>query len=353
MNGEETSGGRAFAHALDGTSWELPRLGKLAFENAGARRGGFAQTVVISQDDTSGSGGVANGEVYVYIGTKQASGTPVEKAGLTTGGLYGIKVRRLARRVAYRRLRGRIPPVQPLLVRQRRELVGRDAANGLDGNITKFLRPEDGSWDPNNPPNNPSVYYFVTTDRPNSATQVGRSRLWQLTFSDVSNPAAGGTITMLLDGTEGQEMLDNLTVNDRGQLLLQEDVGENARLGKAWLYDSPSDTLTELARAGTCWTSRRTTRGRRRPGRCRRTSRPTTTPSSSRAVSCWPCTSRRASSRSTASNADSGGGLDRPSPLRAEDVRGAAEDERGVRVLGAAELRVRELRLDVRPAFEP
>jgi hypothetical protein len=74
MNGEETSGGRAFAHALDGTSWELPRLGKLAFENAGARRGGFAQTVVISQDDTSGSGGVANGEVYVYsVPSRQAA----------------------------------------------------------------------------------------------------------------------------------------------------------------------------------------------------------------------------------------------------------------------------------------
>jgi len=34
MNGEEAgSEGRAFAHGLDGTSWELPRLGKLSFEN--------------------------------------------------------------------------------------------------------------------------------------------------------------------------------------------------------------------------------------------------------------------------------------------------------------------------------
>jgi len=63
----------------------------------------------------------------------------------------------------------------------------------------------------------------------------------------VSNPAAGGTIEMLLDGTEGQEMLDNITVNDRGQVLIQEDVGENARLGKVWLYDPASDVLTEVA----------------------------------------------------------------------------------------------------------
>jgi hypothetical protein len=42
-------------------------------------------------------------------------------------------------------------------------------------------------------------------------------------------------------------MLDNITVNDHGQVLAQEDVGENARLGKIWLYDPSSDSLTELA----------------------------------------------------------------------------------------------------------
>jgi hypothetical protein len=51
---------------------------------------------------------------------------------------------------------------------------------------------------------------------------------------------------MLLDGTEGQKMLDNITVNDRGQVLAQEDVGGNAHIGKVWLYDPESDTLTEI-----------------------------------------------------------------------------------------------------------
>jgi hypothetical protein len=242
MNGEETAGGRAFAHALDGTSWELPRLGKLAFENAGARPGGFARTVVISQDDTSGAGGTPNGEVYVYIGTKQSSGTPVEKAGLTNGDLYGIKV---DDSLAESRDTGFGAASRPFTLYSFGNVEnwsGATLQTASDGHITKFLRPEDGAWDPNDP----SVYYFVTTDRPNTPTQVGRSRLWRLTFSDVNDPA-GGTITMLLDGTEGQEMLDNITVNDRGQVLAQEDVGENARLGKIWLYDPPSDTLTELA----------------------------------------------------------------------------------------------------------
>jgi hypothetical protein len=243
MNGEETSGGRAFAHGLDGTSYELPRLGKLAFENAVARPGGFAQTVVISQDDTSGAGGVPNGEVYVYIGTKQSTGSPVVKAGLTNGDLYGIVV---DSSLAESRDNGFGAASQPFSLYSFGNVENKSGAElqtASDKHITKFLRPEDGSWDPNNP----AVYYFVTTDRPNSPTPVGRSRLWRLTFSDVSNPAAGGTIEMLLDGTEGQEMLDNITVNDRGQVLMQEDVGENARLGKLWLYDPASDTLTEVA----------------------------------------------------------------------------------------------------------
>jgi hypothetical protein len=242
MDGEETSGGRAFAHALDGTSWELPRLGKFAFENAAARPGGFAKTVVISQDDTSG-GAVAAGEVYVYIGDKQSSGTPVEEAGLTNGNLYGIKV---DASLAESRATGFGAASQPFTLfpfGNVENMTGAQLQTASDGNITKFLRPEDGSWDPDDP----AVYYFVTTDRANSATQVGRSRLWRLTFSDVNNPAAGGTIDMLLDGTEGQEMLDNITVNGRGQVLAQEDVGENPRLGKIWIYDPPTDTLTELA----------------------------------------------------------------------------------------------------------
>jgi hypothetical protein len=243
MNGEETSGGRAFAHALDGTSWELPRLGKLAFENAVARPGGFAQTVVISQDDTSGAGGVANGEVYVYIGDKQSSGSPVEKAGLTNGSLYGIKVDDSLTESRSNGFAAASPHFSLYSFGNVENWTGAKLQTESDGHITKFLRPEDGSWDPANP----AVYYFVTTDRPNSPTQDGRSRLWRLTFSDVGNPAAGGTIEMLLDGTEGQEMLDNITVDDRGQVLAQEDVGENPRLGKIWLYDPPTDSLTELA----------------------------------------------------------------------------------------------------------
>jgi hypothetical protein len=66
-------------------------------------------------------------------------------------------------------------------------------------------------------------------------------------FTDASNPAAGGTIKLLLNGTEGQQMLDNITVNAQGKLILQEDVGNNARLGRVWEYDPSTDSLSQLA----------------------------------------------------------------------------------------------------------
>jgi hypothetical protein len=42
-------------------------------------------------------------------------------------------------------------------------------------------------------------------------------------------------------------MLDNITINDRGQVLLQEDVGNNTRLGKLWRYYPDTDKLVEIA----------------------------------------------------------------------------------------------------------
>ena len=112
-----------------------------------------------------------------------------------------------------------------------------DAASEAAG-VTSFLRPEDGVWDTVNP----NRFYFVTTngfDQP--------SRLWAADFTDASNLAAGGTIKLLLNGTEGQQMFDNITINAQGKIILQEDVGNNAHIGKVWQYDPSTDSLSELA----------------------------------------------------------------------------------------------------------
>ena len=233
LNGEETAGGRGFAHSLDGNSWELPWIGKMAFENSLANWGAGDRTVVISQDDQGGD----RGQVYIYAGDKKSTGNPVERAGLTGGTLYGLKVNG----VAFEPAAG-IPDgtrfgmysFGDASAKSGSALETESNANG----VTNFQRPEDGAWDPHNP----DVYYFVSTDQ-----YPGVSRLWRLTFDDAAHPELGGTIDMLLSGTEGQQMLDNIAINGRGQIVAQEDIGNQPALGKVWLYDIASDTLTQIA----------------------------------------------------------------------------------------------------------
>ena len=236
-DGEESSTGRAFAHALDGTSYELPALGKYAFENVVPRPRSGDVTVVAAQDDTT------PGQVYIYKGTKTGAGNPAERAGLANGTLYGVKVQG----VADESRETTIAPGAPFSLASLGDVRNKSAAEvesaSAAAGATRFLRPEDGAWDPTNP----DAYYFVTTDRFNSATQTGRSRLWRLNFADGRRPELGGTIDMLLDGTEGQEMLDNITVNSRGQVLAQEDPGGQDHLARLWIYSPKADALTEIA----------------------------------------------------------------------------------------------------------
>jgi hypothetical protein len=236
MNGEENGPtGRGFAHSLDGRSFELPWLGKFSFENSLANPGTGDRTVVVSQDDQGG----ALGQVYVYAGDKKSSGaTPVERAGLTGGSLYGVKVTGYPAEIGATG----IPSGTRFGVYSFGDASSKSGAQlEIDSNangVTQFRRPEDGAWDNSNP----NVYYFVTTDQ-----YPGTSRLWRLTFDDARHPELGGTIDMLLNGTEGQQMLDNIGVNGRGQIVALEDIGNQPALGKVWLYDLASDDLTQLA----------------------------------------------------------------------------------------------------------
>jgi hypothetical protein len=63
---------------------------------------------------------------------------------------------------------------------------------------------------------------------------------------DATNPALGGTIEVLLDGMEGQKMMDNITMNDRSQIVIQEDPGNQSHIAKIWLYDTATDKLAEI-----------------------------------------------------------------------------------------------------------
>jgi len=247
MNGEENGAtGRAFGHITSGpaanSTYELPALGKFSWENSVASPFGQQKTVVIGTDDST-----VNGQVYVYVGNKTAAGNDIERAGLTNGNLYGIRV--LGAPQSESR-------TAPFASGSRFDLVNQgDVTNttgpALDassaaGGVSNWLRPEDGAWDPR--AGHQNDFYFVTTDRFNAGAQQGNSRLWRMSYDDVTNPLAGGTVSMLVDGfTQGPNMMDNICIDTLGRIMIQEDIGNNAALGNIWLYDIASGGLGVVA----------------------------------------------------------------------------------------------------------
>lgn len=240
LTGEESGAeGRAYAHiasgAEAGNSYELAWLGNMSFENVVASPTTGDKTVVAALDDSGG------GQVYFYFGDKQATGSAIEKAGLTGGTLYGLRVDELLAESSAAAPLGAddistfsLVSMGDVSAKNGAWLESASQTNGA----TSFLRPEDGAWDTQNP----DRFYFVTT---NAFGQP--SRLWALDFNDPSDPNSGGTVKLLLDGTEGQQMFDNLTVTKEGKIILQEDPGGQSHLAKIWEYDPASDSLNLLA----------------------------------------------------------------------------------------------------------
>lgn len=244
MNGEE--GGvesRAWGTLANGTAYELPHLGKFSWENSVASPVKSNKTVVIGQDDLAG------GLIHVYVGTKTNSGNDFDKAGLTNGKAFAVSVSGVAVEDRNTGLGAASKPFS---------LVGNIDASGLSGaalqtaltgaGATGFQRPEDGAWDPSNP----NDYYFVTTDRFDTVKtgqggQVGRSRLWRMSFTDATQPELGGKIDMVLDGTGPYQMFDNMTIDKYGNILIQEDPGNQAYTAAIWNYNIASGSLTKIA----------------------------------------------------------------------------------------------------------
>jgi hypothetical protein len=260
LTGEESSGANTRGVAIvstgadKGKTFILPWAGPFAAFSAGwenflTHPDAGDKTVVMANADGGDNG------VYLYVGTKQKTGNEVEKAGLVGGQAYRVSVN------------GGVP-----------ETTAVDAGLALTNNVntfslvpttsagvagTRFLRPEDGAWDTVNK----NRYYFATTNQQDAAkdgnansdipaAQVGRTRLWSLTFTDITRPQLGGIIEMVLDGTEtvtvagrvhGTQMFDNITVNTDGTLILLEDVGNSKHNGKVWKYDPVTKKLSLLA----------------------------------------------------------------------------------------------------------
>jgi Bacterial protein of unknown function (DUF839) len=238
MNGEEADEGRAFAHVVTGeekgTSYQLPYLGRFSWENSVAHPDSGDRTLVVGLDDST------PGQVYLYVGDKQAYGNPVERAGLQYGRLLGVKVTN-----GGANYNGAPVPlenagaingaftlhdVSAYALGTEGEL---QAASQLAG-VTEFARPEDGHWDTRNP----NVFYWVTTG---ASGQSGR--LYRFTFNSIANPTHG-TIELVVDsasliGTDGAtaRSFDNMVVDADGNVIIQEDPGNSPYIAKTWKID--------------------------------------------------------------------------------------------------------------------
>jgi hypothetical protein len=267
LTGEETRPpfaarhGSAWANVASGPAtdetWELPHLGQCAYENLVAAPFAQVKTIVIGTDDSDVStnpfplGTAQPSEVYVYVGNKQATGNDIEKAGLTGGTLYGVRVR----------VGGVVVPEEsnanglggiagPYVGSGTFELVSLGDASTFDGaaqqaasianDVFRMQRVEDGAWDPR--PGFENDFYFVT---PASAST--NSRLFRLRFTTIGQPELGGQIDIILTGSEGQRTMDNLCIDPLGRILLQEDPGGASRLAKVWMYDLVNGRFTEVA----------------------------------------------------------------------------------------------------------
>jgi hypothetical protein len=210
----------------------------------------FAQDLTVVASTNDGGTGLMSQTVNVYVGLKQATGNVVERAGLTNGQNYIVGVV------------GNAAEIVNTTTRQTNIASGTRFTLNLNAAGTAFSRPEDGAWDPLNP----TDFYFVTTDRLDTATntgtnrtigasgpanQAGRSRLWRMRFDDITKPLLGGVIDLLIDGSKnGQKvnMLDNMCVGGDGMVYLTEDPGNSTYLGKTWAYDPATDTMVGLTK---------------------------------------------------------------------------------------------------------
>jgi hypothetical protein len=236
-NGDE---GRLFGVTANGQAQQMPRLGQLSWENTLAAYNRSDTTVVIGNDDS------ADGQLFVYTGTKQSSGNAFEEAGLTNGvnRVLDLKDEAISNDVQFRTKYGKGKAVPFTLgsgevvdwdssgARQNADAV----ANGLTLN-----RIEDGVFDPKHP----NDYYVLTTEgapgvvpSEPAVTRDGGG-LWRVRFKDVDRPWLGGTIELLLDGSEAPYLNkpDNMGIDERGNLLIQEDPGNNAQLARIVAYD--------------------------------------------------------------------------------------------------------------------
>ena len=242
-NGDE---GRLFGVLPDGTTQQLPRLGLFSWENTLPAYNKSATTLVIGDEDA------ASGQIHVYEGTKRIGGNAFDRAGLTNGvhSVLDLVDETVSTDAQFRAKYGKGTPAKFDLGEVDWDQSGaRQAAEGTAEGLS-LNRIEDGTWDPKHP----DTMYLVSTEGGDTTrVEPGISRdgggLWKLTFYDIEHPRLGGTIELLLDGSEAPFLNkpDNMDIDAKGNLLLQEDPGANAHVARIVAYNTHTGARGVLA----------------------------------------------------------------------------------------------------------
>ena len=245
---------RGFAMNTSGELVQLPKLGLAGQETFNAAKTTNEKTVIIGNEDDE----VVSSEVRLYVGTKNNSGAWYEKAGLTNGSSYFLKVDDIATDSEFRAFVGKNVKAKVSFKKYDTNATAVSQNSHVGTLSTGFTRVEDGAFDPKHP----NDYYFVTTQSNkwesavalNPATPDVTSRdggaLWRLRFKNVNEPLKGATLEMLLDGSEWiyANKPDNLTIDNFGHILIQEDPGGNDQVSRIFAYDIPTQKLAIVAK---------------------------------------------------------------------------------------------------------
>ena len=243
LTGEE--GGdesRGFAVNAAGQLAQIPGLGLASWETFVAAPTGTKTTALFGNED----GSATDSQLWLYQGTKTNTGAWYQRAGLTNGKTYVMNIGGFKTEAEFRAQvgKGMETAVTFASVDASVNGVAQNKAAALVG--TSLARVEDGAFDPNDARN----YYFVTTESngdkaataldPNNklVTKRDGGALWKLRLTDAKNPALGGKITMLLNGSEAPYMNkpDNIEVDGFGNILIEEDPGNNPQLERMFAY---------------------------------------------------------------------------------------------------------------------
>lgn len=264
MTGEEIgANGRVFGYVLSGpnagTAIQLPQHGQYSWENNVANPHPMAKTICVGTDDAT------PGEVLFYVGQKTDTGSEIERAGLTNGRVYGLVVadapgNPVSVNGAGQKVESGTFALGSTALRssarfsvyqysdQTNKTGSQLQTESNTAGVLQFLRPEDACWDLKDP----SVCYFMTTTP---------SHVWRVKFDNINDITLGGEITLLVDGgslaattssitspTGLTDIVaaDNMYVTRNGLMYIQEDVGNNSRLGRIWQYNIATDAVKEI-----------------------------------------------------------------------------------------------------------